>query len=81
MTTDQQKTNTAFATQLKNFGKLVKHARKAQCLKQAVLGEALGVTGETISKIENGIYPALKYEMFLAICHYLKIPFSEILPT
>ena len=62
---------------LKHFGKLVKTYRKE---KQDNLAHEVGVSEETISKIERGKYTSLKYDLALTICKYLEIPINELPP-
>ena len=64
---------------LKHFGKLVKAAGKASG-KQVNLAKAMGMTQGTLSKIEQGKYPGLKYHTIIALCEYLQIPLSELPP-
>jgi transcriptional regulator with XRE-family HTH domain len=62
---------------LKGFGKRIEELRKNKAMTQENLAEQLGVTGQAVSKWENGIcYPDI--ELIPAICAIFEIELDDI---
>lgn len=53
------------------IGEMVRVSRKARAVSQGAVGDALGMSRTTISRIENGTIPEIGIRKVMALCESL----------